>query len=263
MASFAVNPGFNSDMTAFDFHDFASLSVIRATKKLLLLGVDDEAVFSIKGSALEYGKKWPVDGTMTAFTLLVEGEAAYTLKGLKLPIETLIDVMRSKPDTDDMKLIQKMLAKADIIQGAEGDDTLAGYGGNDKIDGLDGDDKILGGKGSDVLAGGLGVDMLTGGPGADRFLFSAVGDSTVGTPDTITDFSQAQGDLIDISNLASEKFSFLGENGVMTGLGPEVAFVRPGDGFTYVYVSTTGDGTPEMEIALTGDIDLKEQDFVL
>ncbi|RYE52217.1 MAG: hypothetical protein EOP18_11105, partial [Rhizobiaceae bacterium] len=190
----------------------------------------------------------------TAFTLLVEGEAAYTLKGLKLPIETLIDVMRSKSDTDDMKLIQKMLAKADIIQGAEGDDTLAGYGGNDKINSLDGDDNILGGKGMDTLTGGLG---------ADRFLFNAVGESKVGTPDTITDFSQVQGDLIDISNLASEKFSFLGEDGVMTGLGPEVAFVRPGDGFTYVYISTTGDGTPEMEIALTGDIDLKEQDFVL
>lgn len=262
MASYVVNPGFNSDMTTFDFHDFASLSVIVATRKSLVLGLGSEPAFSIDGSGFEYGRKWPTDGTMTAFTRMVEGEPAYALKGFKLPIDTLIDVMRSKSDADDMKLIQKILAKADVIKGAEGDDILAGYGGNDKIYGLDGDDTLLGGKGSDVLHGGHGIDTLTGGLGADRFVFNAIEESVADSPDSITDFSHAQGDRIDISNLAEANIAFLGESGVLTGNGPEAAYVQK-DGFTHIYVSVAGNGAPEVEIVLTGEIDLVAEDFVL
>jgi Ca2+-binding RTX toxin-like protein len=56
------------------------------------------------------------------------------------------------------------------------------------------DNTIITGAGNDVLSGGLGHDRLTGGKGADQFLFNAPGEGF----DTITDFTQSQGDTIAI-----------------------------------------------------------------
>lgn len=262
MASFGVNFGFSADMTTFHFHDLAAYSVISATRKRFVLGLEDDPALALVGSGFDYGRKWPVDGTMTAFALIINGEIAAGLSGFKLPVETFVKAMRSASAADDMKLIQKMLARSDTIEGAEFEDTLAGFGGNDTIDGLDGNDTLLGGKGKDVLIGNLGADTLTGGLGADRFVFKADAESAVSASDTITDFSQAQGDRIDISALADAPISFLGNNGFLSGVRPEAAYVH-NQGMTYIYVSTTGNGTPEVEITLVGEIDLTEQDFVL
>jgi len=60
-----------------------------------------------------------------------------------------------------------------------------------------GDDILIGGSGNDVLHGGTGTNILTGGYGADRFVF----DTFDGGADTVTDFSTAQGDMLDISAL--------------------------------------------------------------
>ena len=49
-------------------------------------------------------------------------------------------------------------------------------------------DVIVGGSGRDTIAGGSGQDTLTGGAGKDVFVFNS-GDSSVSTPDTITDFA--------------------------------------------------------------------------
>lgn len=70
------------------------------------------------------------------------------------------------------------------LQGRDGDDWLRGKGGSDIMDG---------GPGRDVLAGGSGADILTGGSGADRFVYGRVSDTK---GDIITDFSHAQGDVI-------------------------------------------------------------------
>ena len=61
-----------------------------------------------------------------------------------------------------------------------------------------GSDTLTGGSGNDTLTGGAGNDTLTGGAGADVFKFSAQGPSNL---DRILDFSNAQGDRIDISAL--------------------------------------------------------------
>jgi Ca2+-binding RTX toxin-like protein len=66
------------------------------------------------------------------------------------------------------------------------------------------DNALTGNKGDNLLTGGAGTDVLTGGGGADTFVFA-----TGGGHDTITDFSSAQHDRIDVSgwpgmvNLAS------------------------------------------------------------
>ena len=77
-------------------------------------------------------------------------------------------------------------AVANIIDGADGDNTLYGGGGDDTVlggtgsnilNGGDGNDALLGGTGNDVLDGGAGNDYIDGGGGIDKvsFFSSAVG----------------------------------------------------------------------------------------
>jgi len=69
----------------------------------------------------------------------------------------------------------------------------------DSLFGGAGDDMLFGLKGNDTLYGQAGADSLTGGAGADRFVFE---DATVfDAVDTIEDFSQAEGDVIDVSDI--------------------------------------------------------------
>lgn len=140
------------------------------------------------------------------------------------------------------------LAGNDILNGNAGDDTMDGGTGNDTLNGGDGNDTLNGGTGTDILNGGNGNDILidsngrdtmTGGAGADIFRFSAaIADigNTANTRDIITDFSRAQGDLIDLSaidantgNGGNQAFTFIGtaaftaagqvryQNGVLQG----------------------------------------------
>ena len=83
---------------------------------------------------------------------------------------------------------------ADTIHGNLGNDTIRGNDGNDSLFGDAGDDTIFGGAGNDYLDGGTGNDTLTGGPGSDTFHF-APGCAA----DTITDFSHAEGDKVDLT----------------------------------------------------------------
>ncbi|MGV3573127.1 MAG: M10 family metallopeptidase C-terminal domain-containing protein [Ramlibacter sp.] len=121
---------------------------------------------------------------------------------------------------------------ADYLSGDAGNDTLRGGLGDDNLSAGDGNDLLQGGGGADVLAsggadsrdtleGGDGDDVLygvggrvtlTGGDGADRFAFTdaesdagswnydmvyqAAGYSSVAAPGVVTDFDQAEGDLI-------------------------------------------------------------------
>ena len=68
-----------------------------------------------------------------------------------------------------------------------------GNGGDNFITGNTGDNSLKGYAGNDTLDGGFGNDTLAGGLGADVFLFNMSSGS-----DTITDFSTAQHDTIDV-----------------------------------------------------------------
>lgn len=80
-----------------------------------------------------------------------------------------------------------------ILNGGLGDDTLSAGGAGDTLRGGQGDDVVHGGAGDDLIFGDLGNNTLTGGAGADIF-HSGNG----AAQDTITDFSQAQGDRVQI-----------------------------------------------------------------
>ncbi|XBT52822.1 VCBS domain-containing protein [Aeromonas veronii] len=90
----------------------------------------------------------------------------------------------------------------DNLFGESGNDTLYGGSGNDNLDGGAGNDLLSGGLGNDILRGGLGNDILTGDAGADTFVWQK-GDTTPGivTKDYVTDFSKAEGDKLDLSDL--------------------------------------------------------------
>jgi len=91
----------------------------------------------------------------------------------------------------------------DTLNGGLGDDSLAGGAQSDLLSGKQGEDTLSGGFGNDTLSGGadndvlngnFGNDVLTGGLGADVFVFED------GGANTVTDFSIAQGDILQLDD---------------------------------------------------------------
>ena len=147
----------------------------------------------------------------------------------------------------------------DVISesGGSGDDTLAGGRGADTL---------FGGKGADVLIGGAGFDVLTGDGGADRFVFEVEADSPVSGRDAITDFSHAQGDLIDLSAIdavaggSDEAFTFV--NALTGSAGQLVVQTVAADSYR-VLGDTNGDGVADFGIDVHSVLALTASDFVL
>jgi Ca2+-binding RTX toxin-like protein len=74
-----------------------------------------------------------------------------------------------------------------LLDGTDGDDSIAGYdtndvlrgfAGNDTLNGWAGDDILDGGEGKDTLSGGYGSDVIVGGAGSD-LLYGEYGDDTL------------------------------------------------------------------------------------
>jgi len=86
----------------------------------------------------------------------------------------------------------------DVIYGLDGDDQLFGRLGNNTIYGGNGNDLIVDEGGKSTLYGGAGADRIRGGGGEDVFIFREAGNEN---RDLLQDFSIAQGDKIDISDL--------------------------------------------------------------
>ncbi|MDP2206028.1 MAG: type I secretion C-terminal target domain-containing protein [Alphaproteobacteria bacterium] len=114
-------------------------------------------------------------------------------------------------------------------------------GGNDYLEGGSGNDWLFGQEGNDALYGGAGDDMLWGGSGADTFMFKA-GDAGV---DTIKDFSLAEGDVLDISNILA------GFDPLTNALSDYVNVSQSG-GNTIVQVDATGGGNFQTIAILEG-----------
>ena len=165
---------------------------------------------------------------------------------------------------------------ADNIYGGSGNDYLYGYqapaasssvqDGADDIYGGSGSDQIFGQNSGDVIVGGFGADTLTGGTGADTFRYLDVRD----TGDTITDFSQAQSDRIDLTALytGSVNGSVLIFDDVLATAGAvaegHVGYAYDaGANVTTVYVGVNAAYGADLEIKLNGNIDLAADDFLL
>ena len=119
--------------------------------------------------------------------------------------------------------------------------------------------RLDGGADNDILTGMHGRDILTGGAGADTFVFETRGDSRNGRrADTITDFNNAEGDHIDVSQF---DLDFVGRSR-FSGDEDELRFAFKG-GDTFVQADLDGDGKAEISIRIDGRIRFDADDFLL
>lgn len=93
------------------------------------------------------------------------------------------------------------ISSMENLIGSAHNDTLTGTSSANTIQGGAGADTISAGGGADFLYGGAGADTLTGSTGGDAFIFEAA--TALGASDTITDFSTAQVDELDVSDILS------------------------------------------------------------
>ncbi len=161
-------------------------------------------------------------------------------------------------------------AFGDLLVGSAEANRLAGMRGDDQLSGGDGNDRLVGGDGNDLLAGGRGADVLLGGDGADAFVFGALADSTVNPAgrDQVRDFSQAEGDIIDLARLdadagmaGDQAFAWLGF-GAFTGAAGQLR-MQANDGHLLVTGDVNGDAQADFAILLRGVALLGAGDFVL
>ena len=163
----------------------------------------------------------------------------------------------------------------DNIGGGPGDTSVIGGDGNDIVFGREGRNFLSGGDGNDFLQGLGGVDTMRGGDGADHFQYFNRTESGVGAGnrDVVQDFSQAEGDKIDlffvdadVSIAGVQTFTFQGPQLETLGFfGNAVTFFGTADHRTIVQVFVGGDGqtTADFQIELAGDIALNAGNFVL
>ncbi|MBP7335844.1 calcium-binding protein [Niveispirillum sp.] len=138
----------------------------------------------------------------------------------------------------------------DTLNGGAGDDTIRNAGDNDFIFGDDGNDVLISLYGASILDGGAGNDRLeaqtgslTGGAGADRFLPTGLFRLDGGTPTstvTITDFSAAEGDVIDLSGILANLWDYQAGK----PLSPYVSFVQDGNDLVLMVDADPIDASP-------------------
>ena len=170
------------------------------------------------------------------------------------------------PDgTDTLTKIQILqFDDRQVVDGSAGT-TLHARASGDVLVGGSGGDTLIGSVGNDTLTGGAGKDTLTGGGGQDHFVFSAIGDSKVATPDLVTDW--ASGDHIDLSAIdadtktAGDQAFHFGATAGHTG--DIVVTFDAAHNRTVVDLYIDKDAKADAEIWLTGNHVLSAADFLL
>ena len=154
------------------------------------------------------------------------------------------------------------------LLGNDGKNSLKGGDGDDPLNGQAGNDRLFGGAGDDVLVGAQGADWLVGDGGADIFVFKTPGGTATGAPDTLVDFSQSDGDRIDLremdadTSLAGDQAFTLGGS-VFTGLAGDLIQTLDDAGRPVVRGDINGDAVADFEIRLSGGPVLTASDFLL
>ncbi|GCL43650.1 DUF4347 domain-containing protein [Dolichospermum planctonicum] len=129
---------------------------------------------------------------------------------------------------------------------------------------------LVGGSGNDTFLGMGGNDTLTGGLGADRFRFNSPSDGM----DTITDFSKADGDKIELFGIGFN--SLVWTDGVSNALAPSVFSVgtsanswtnsiiyNNSNGIVYFDADALGSGSQVALAQLSPGLNLTNQDFIV
>lgn len=211
----------------------------------------------------------PDTGTIQDISVTFEGDPVFLVSGLNMDWP---DYWNFVALGDQALFLNTVFGSADTITGSSandyliglgGNDTMSGGGGKDTLDGGKGKDDIEGGNGKDKLIGGAQQDTLAGDAGADMFVFGKAKDTGVGATkhDIITDFSQAQGDVIDLRKMNSNDDFHLGGDTFTNSAGEIIKFLE--DEFTVVQGDIDGNGVADFEIILNGSHALESGDFSL
>ncbi len=245
MATFQIGEGFAANMSTINYSVLFLGEETKATRKQYVLDLGDGAIVDFRGGNFKYNKQGDlIGGSIEGYAAYLNGDSYGAVAGFDVSAKVFMKAASTIAQDDDFRLLTKIFSKNDRVSGNDQDDTLLGFGGNDS------------------LYGGSGADNLSGGAGADRFIFSSLEDSPFDGPDsgdTITDFSKAQLDKIDLSGMGS--YRFVGE-GDFTGTMGEVVFFRLA-GKTHVAVDDDGDSNADFILLLQGEIALTENEFIL
>ncbi len=157
-----------------------------------------------------------------------------------------------------------------VGRGGAGDDSLVGGSGDDALSGGAGADSLDGGEGDDTLVGGDGSDVLTGGAGADVFRYLSVPEPPPPNvrlrPEVITDFSQAEGDLIDLRAIDARP-DLPGNQASLFADGINFIVYQPGTVRTFPGVDSTvveaDTGQGVLTVVVQGVVTFAADDFVL
>lgn len=134
----------------------------------------------------------------------------------------------------------------DVLYGDQGNDVLNGLGGNDELYGGVGADTLKGEDGDDILNGGQDSDILYGGAGSDTFVF---GPESIFGDDTILDFSLAEFDKLDISDM------LVGYDPLTSLLTDFIEITDNGtDSFLSVNANGTGNPNDYVQIAIISNV---------
>ncbi|MEX0337526.1 MAG: calcium-binding protein, partial [Arenibacterium sp.] len=122
-------------------------------------------------------------------------------------------------------------AKADYVDGGDGNDTIKGGGGGDTLLGGGGRDKVLGGGGNDTIDGGKGNDRLVGNKGNDTFIFN-------GGKDVIVDWAKGDNKLEFAKNIGGTKLTMKKLKNAAESQGDDLVFDFGKDELTLQNVSS-------------------------
>ncbi len=159
---------------------------------------------------------------------------------------------------DTLNSIENVIGTGVIGSRYQIDDILEGSDTANVIHGGAGEDWIKGAGGNDTIYGGLDSDFLFGGLGADRFVYSSLDEGrmdVVTRYDYIEDFSKAQGDKIDLSQIDAntiatghQGFQFIG-NADFSNVAGQLR-IDLGEGGNVFGISGVGS-----HFAILGDVD--------
>ncbi|GAB1256202.1 hypothetical protein NBRC116494_07040 [Aurantivibrio plasticivorans] len=165
-----------------------TLNFVGSGTTFVATSVAEDFVGSSGSDTVDYSNS---DGEVFVSLSFGSGDDAYATGDTYSSIENVIGSDIDSPSGDWLWGDEN----ENILYGLDGDDLLLGNGGVDYL---------YGGTGDDTLDGGAGSDVLYGQSGADTFEFDE-NDAFDGS-DIIQDFSLAEDDKLDVSNLLEDGY---------------------------------------------------------
>lgn len=185
-----------------------------------------------------------------------------------------ISISASEIDTVNSTVSYTLPANVENLN-LTGNSAINGFGNDSRniLTGNSAANKLSGGVGLDKLIGAGGKDILTGGIGLDIFIFNNTSDSTVSSPDVITDFTVGTVnkpiDKIDLSAIDANITTTANDSFLTLDLGINHRVFKFTNALYFnttthiLYGNNDADKAADFSILLSGVTTLNKADFVL